>query len=142
MFVILKIFHFGVHISKGLMKDCLQVDKYLFGHPKYQVFNSPYQFYPHFLFLMDHNPDIACPCDACHKKKNPGNRKHLPSASGTRGGPTRTARPRKDKDLEEDQDSYFTSLLGLLRKEGSLVRPWQEPSNMVRSLMRMGQRHR
>ena len=80
---------------------------------------------------MNHNADSICLCRLCRRNKNRSNRRQPSKAEESDEDkpllPTMKERVKKDY----DQATYFTCLLELLRKEGNLVRAWQEPLNMV-----------
>ncbi|KAI9805874.1 MAG: hypothetical protein M1825_000488 [Sarcosagium campestre] len=62
--------HYRVFEKARLNQPHLR-DRYLFGHPRGKVFDSPAQFYPHFKSLMDHQPgtELVCPCKGCDVRR-------------------------------------------------------------------------
>ena len=46
-------------------------DRFCFGHPNHQMFNSPFDFYPHFKFLMQYDGEEGiCECRFCKSSKS------------------------------------------------------------------------
>lgn len=84
---------------------------------------------------MKHSADSTCLCDICSGNKTSSHRGKQSKKERIRKEPPITPTIRDEEEPDDDQPSYFTCLLQLLRKEGSLVRAWQEPLNMVNLLI-------
>ncbi|KAL8709672.1 MAG: hypothetical protein Q9220_005612 [cf. Caloplaca sp. 1 TL-2023] len=105
-----------------------EIDKFLYGHPSHKFFNSPYHFYPHFKYLMNHGNGEACVCELCSGSRITSTaRMSAPSASKpSRGRPSLQKGPVD----EEGTPDVFSSLFSLLKSEGQLSRKIEERSSM------------
>lgn len=61
------------------------VDKWCYGHPSGRKFDSPNNFFPHFLHLMNHGNSAGCPC-ACCSKGGKAAKRTAPQAAGRSPG--------------------------------------------------------
>jgi hypothetical protein len=129
-------------------KDPAHFDKYLYGHPGHQLFDSPNRFFPHFKYLMENAGNgIGCPCTVCSGK---GGVLPLPRAakkasqngsSGT-STPKITAPQQKGRlklvppgiDVgrvdEEGTPDIYRNLIDRLQKQGTLDETIEEPMSM------------
>ena len=82
---------------------------------------------------MNHGTGPACKCEVCKKRKGSGDGGGVPvQARMAEGAAPASFTSKENEEAEKYQPNYFTCLLEMLRKEGSLTRTWQEPKNMVK----------
>lgn len=115
------------------------MDRFCYGHPNHgQGFNSPFDFYPHFLFLIKHKgKEGICECRFCNlgkpaRKATPSRSSSKPAISkpkslGIRGRPPLKRGPVDD----EGTPDVITRFLSVLQQEGSIERKIEERSSMV-----------
>ncbi|KAL8950396.1 MAG: hypothetical protein Q9222_003576, partial [Ikaeria aurantiellina] len=115
-------------IAPGMLTVLAKIDKFLYGHPSHKFFNSPYHFYPHFKYLMNHGNGEACKCELCHGSKTTSKTyvSAPPAAKKSRGRPSLQKVPID----EEGTPDVFSSLFSLLKSEGRLSRKIEERSSM------------
>ena len=99
------------------------IDKWLYGHPNNNWFDSANRFFPHFLQLMDHGTNIGCPCTVCASKGGkipPLGANRIPNvpvkAPKSRGQPRINELP-PSLDAEGTPDIYRTLINRLLRDD-------------------------
>ncbi|KAI9806478.1 MAG: hypothetical protein M1833_003665 [Piccolia ochrophora] len=107
-------------------------DKYLFGHPRGKVFDSPAKFYPHFKYLMEDDEPTASDC-ACQGCKGGGQQRDWSHARANKKHKRVEAGKALDLLLPKDSEGspkIFENLVRKLAKQLHLDEPITEPSSM------------
>jgi hypothetical protein len=132
-------------------KEPTHVDKYLYGHPGHQIFDSPNRFFPHFKYLMENAGDsIGCPCTVCSGKggilpsphatygikkgnQNGGSGTSTPKlAAPFHKGRPKLVTPGMDASRidEEGTPDVYRNLIDRLQKQGTLDETIEEPMSL------------
>ncbi|KAI9868160.1 MAG: hypothetical protein M1813_006905 [Trichoglossum hirsutum] len=97
------------------------IDRYLFGHPRGNAFDSPKKFFPHFLWLMSHSANgqaqESCKCIYCDR---------APRAA-------KVLKPKERAPIMKTSDGnahIWRTFLKKLKKEGSIDQDLRDPENM------------
>ncbi|KAL8702589.1 MAG: hypothetical protein Q9201_004248 [Fulgogasparrea decipioides] len=108
--------------------DPSHFDRWLYGHPNHKTFDSPYRFYPHFKYLMQHGSGGMCTCEMCKKSKT----SPRSSISAPVAGPKARGRPALQKAPvdEEGTPDICCLLFTLLQNEGRLTRKIEERASL------------
>ncbi|KAL8933219.1 MAG: hypothetical protein Q9211_005897 [Gyalolechia sp. 1 TL-2023] len=111
-------------------------DRWLYGHPSKKLFDSPFQFYPHWKFLLNYGSGESCKCRLCDssstipRSRRPANKG--PSSTSSSVAPRSRAPPpfQKGPVDEEGTPDVYGQLFTLLRNEETLKRRIEERASL------------
>ncbi|KAL8994131.1 MAG: hypothetical protein Q9188_007156, partial [Gyalolechia gomerana] len=107
---------------------------WLYGHPSKKLFDSPYQFYPHWKFLLNYGSGESCKCKLCNStsiNRKARQRTNRGSSSSSIAPKSRGPPPfQKGPVDEEGTPDVYSSLFTLLRNEKTLKRKIEERASL------------
>ncbi|KAL9600914.1 MAG: hypothetical protein Q9219_002849 [cf. Caloplaca sp. 3 TL-2023] len=115
-------------------EELKKIDRWLYGHPEHKFFDSPYQFYPHWKFLLNFGNGELCNCALCTGKSNHKSRRSSTKSVAALEPQTRKAQallPLRNGPVDEEgTPDVYCALFTLLKHEGGLKRKIEERQSL------------